>query len=557
MMLESIQHIEPTKLTADPAVEQVIHLLLNIIEQQAARIDALELMNQELASEIKRLKTGQGNPPKGRAKALLSHPKQPDDEQANPNKNHKTGAKNERIIIDRKQRLDMDKSQLPPDAIFKGYREVVVQNLILKRDNVLYEVAQFYSKSENRLHSASLPPGYCGEFGAELRTVLQTLHNVCDVTEGSLMKLLESAGVQISSGSINNILLSQSGPMQQEREDILRAGLENSPYAGLDGTKSFERGKRLSTQVICGEHFTVYSTQPGKSRLDILCAVQGVSRSSQLFAHNGCTAGWLEHFGVGQKHCKLLENLFGDKPPFTMPDFIEQLDKAAPKLADSKAFERIADAFALGHYHAQPGFPIVQLLMSDQGKEYNGIAAVAQTLCWLHDERPYRLLSPKLDLNRRAVDGFLNQYWAFYRQLLDFKELLPAQQELKKALLSGQFDQIFTTKTPYDNLNQQIQKTFAKKGQLLLVLKYPFLPLHNNAAELAVRQKVRKRDISMHTWSAKGTKTQDAFMTVVQTAIKLGVSAFDYIADRVSRRFNMTPLAELVAQAYKPVTLPL
>ena len=102
-------------------------------------------------------------------KTLLPRPKQPGNEQANPNKNHKTGPKNEKIPIDRKQRLYMDNSQLlPSDAVFKGYREVVVQNLILKRDNVLYEVAQFYSKSENKYYSASLPPGYCGEFGAEL-----------------------------------------------------------------------------------------------------------------------------------------------------------------------------------------------------------------------------------------------------------------------------------------------------------------------------------------------------------------------------------------------------
>ena len=556
-MYEQIQHIEPAKLTTDPAVQQVMHLLLNIIEGQGARIEELEQKNQELESEIKRLKTGQGNPPKGRPKTLLARPNQPGKEQANINKNHKTGPKNKNIPIDRRERLNMDKGQLPSDATFKGYREVVVQNLILKRDNVLYEVAQYYSRSENKHYSASLPTGYCGEFGAELQSILQTLRNVCDVTEGSLMKLMESAGVKISSGSINNVLLSQSGPMQQEQQDILQAGLENSPYAGLDGTKSFERGKRLSTQIICGEYFTVYSTQPGKSRLDILCALQNVSRSSQLFAYNERTVGWMEHFDVGQKHRKLLEKLFLGEPPFTMSHFVEQLDKAAPGLVDSKVFERIADSFALAHYHTQQDFPILQLLMSDQGKEYNGVAALDQAFCWLHDERHYRGLHPRLNLHLRAVDDFLNQYWAFYRQLLDFKELLPSQREVKKALLSGQFDQLFTQKTPYDNLNQQIQKTFSKKKQLLLVLEYPFLPLHNNAAELAVRQKVRKRDISMHTWSARGTKTQDAFMTVVQTAVKLGVSAFDYIADRVSRRFNMTPLAVLVTQAYKPVTLPL
>jgi hypothetical protein len=196
----------------------------------------------------------------------------------------------------------------------------------------------------------------------------------------------------------------------------------------------------------------------------------------------------------------------------------------------------------------------VQLLLSDQGKEYRQIALIAQSLCWLHDERHYRMLSPKLNVHRHVLDDFRNQYWGFYHQLLAFKELPSAQQGPQSALLSEQFDTIFTQSTTYSNLNQLIQKTWAKKGQLLMVLKYPFLPLHNNAAELAVRRKVRKRDISLHTMSDKGTKTQDAFMTVVHTAIKLGVSALDYIADRVSRRFTMPPLAELVAKAYSPVS---
>jgi hypothetical protein len=164
------------------------------------------------------------------------------------------------------------------------------------------------------------------------------------------------------------------------------------------------------------------------------------------------------------------------------------------------------------------------------------------------------MLSPKLNVHRHALDGFRKQYWGFYHQLLAFKELPPAQQTSQSVVLGEQFDAIFTKTTTYSNLNQLIQKTWAKKEQLLMVLKYPFLPLHNNAAELAVRRKVRKRDISLHTMSDKGTKTQDAFMTVVHTAIKLGVSALDYIADRVSRRFTMPPLAELVAKAYSPVS---
>jgi len=39
-------------------------------------------------------------------------------------------------------------------------------------------------------------------------------------------------------------------------------------------------------------------------------------------------------------------------------------------------------------------------------------------------------------------------------------------------------------------------KTKVKKDRLLLVLKHPELPLHNNASELGVRQRVQKRDVS-------------------------------------------------------------
>jgi hypothetical protein len=37
-----------------------------------------------------------------------------------------------------------------------------------------------------------------------------------------------------------------------------------------------------------------------------------------------------------------------------------------------------------------------------------------------------------------------------------------------------------------------------------------------------------------------------SFLTIVETAKKLGVSAYDYIYDRVSKRFRMPSLAERI-----------
>ena len=97
-------------------------------------------------------------------------------------------------------------------------------------------------------------------------------------------------------------------------------------------------------------------------------------------------------------------------------------------------------------------------------------------------------------------------------------------------------------------MDERISKTKENKEHLLKVLVLPEVPLHNNAAELAARAKVRKRDVSLQTITHEGTKANDTFMTVVQTAKKLRVSINDYIFDRVSNKFEMQSLAELIRE---------
>jgi len=79
-----------------------------------------------------------------------------------------------------------------------------------------------------------------------------------------------------------------------------------------------------------------------------------------------------------------------------------------------------------------------------------------------------------------------------------------------------------------------------------MALKHPEVPLHNNESELGARAQVRKRDVSLHTMTEDGTKANDTFLTIVETAKKLGVSAYAYIHDRVSKRFCMPSLAEMI-----------
>ena len=62
-----------------------------------------------------------------------------------------------------------------------------------------------------------------------------------------------------------------------------------------------------------------------------------------------------------------------------------------------------------------------------------------------------------------------------------------------KLILDGEFDQIFSTVTGYDELDKRIMKIKTQKEHLLVVLENPEVPLHNNRSELGARTQVRNK----------------------------------------------------------------
>jgi hypothetical protein len=183
-------------------------------------------------------------------------------------------------------------------------------------------------------------------------------------------------------------------------------------------------------------------------------------------------------------------------------------------------------------------------LMNDDAPQFKQIA-YQHALCWIHDGRNYKKLRPIVPYYKGKREGFLDKYWDFYGELCEFQEI--PDSEIAKQL-STKFDQLFSTVKGYEQLDERISKTKENKEHLLKVLVLPEVPPHNNAAELAARAKVRKRDVSLQTITVEGTKANDIFMTIVQTARKLRVSGYDYIFDRVSDKFEMPSLAELIRE---------
>ena len=163
-------------------------------------------------------------------------------------------------------------------------------------------------------------------------------------------------------------------------------------------------------------------------------------------------------------------------------------------------------------------------------------------LCWVHAGRHYKKLIPVIPEHKQLLDDFITKLWAYYHQLGFQKNPLP---ELQLSL-SLKFDELFSTITGYNDLDERIAKTRSQKESLLVVLEHPDVPLHNNPAELDARVQARRRDISLQTQNSKGTAAKDTFMSIVQTAIKLKVNAFAYIKDRVSKTMKMASLSSVI-----------
>ena len=220
---------------------------------------------------------------------------------------------------------------------------------------------------------------------------------------------------------------------------------------------------------------------------------------------------------------------------------MERLDANWPKL-NVQQRQAILSAAAVAAYHAETDTPLVLLLVCDDAPQFNWLTEEI-ALCWVHEGRHYKKLMPVFVHHLELLSDFRKQFWEFYDQLLAYQQQ-PTSEE--STWLETEFDRLFSTCTGFDALDSRISKTRAKKESLLMVLKYPEIPLHNNPAELEARQRVRKRDVSFGPRTQDGVKAWDTFMSLAATAKKLGISFYQYIHDRISKANEIPSLASLI-----------
>jgi hypothetical protein len=538
-ILESL-NIQPDDIS-DKKVAEGFRLLFQIIEKLTEEVQALKAELQKTRDELNQLKGEQGKPkiPVSKKKAI-DFSSENERKTLIPSGEKKSKEKLSKIKINFTEDCKVDPSILPEDAVFKGYETVVVQDITITTKNTAYRKEIYYSPSQHRTYLGKLPIGIEGEFGHGVKTLVITLKHASNVSEPKIHEFLENVGINISPATISRILTKNNEVFHQEKADIFKAGLESTIYQQIDDTGAKVKGRNHYVQIICNPFYTAYFTIPHKDRLSILEILQGGKPRTYFFNDEAFTL--LEYFRLSRKMISKLRNSVFNKEldEKQMQQLMEEIFPNPGKSKNQRT--RIMEAGAIAAYHNQKEFPVVKALLSDAAPQFKKLTE-EQALCWIHDGRDYTKLVPVVPLHKKELEDFRSQYWNYYGKLLQFKQDL-SQENAEK--LSAEFDELVSTETNYEALNELIKKTKDIKSELLLTLKYPEIPLHNNAAELGARSQVRKRDVSLHTMTEEGTKANDTFSTIVQTAKKLGVSAYEYLNDRVSKSFKMPSLAELI-----------
>jgi hypothetical protein len=522
----------------DEGLRQVVIALMNLVESLSAKVAEQAEEIQRLRDEINRLKGEQGKP---KIRGNNPAPDLSSRKERREVKPHHKSSKQDKIKIDREEVRPVDRGQLPEDAQFKGYQDVVVQDIVFRTDNVLFRKEKYYSPGQKRTYLAPLPAGYHGQFGPGVRAWVLALYFSGRMSEPKILEVLHTIGMHISAGELSDMLIKDQDLFHAERAQILEAGLKSSPWQHLDSTGTRVNGHHQHCHVLGNSLYTAYCTLPSKDRMSMLRVLQG--GADPVFRYNDLAAKLMGWLGITDKWRSFLPTLLPHDQDLTEKDLDEVLDVHLPKLGVNLR-KRVKEALAIAAYRTQTTFPVARLLLCDDASQFNWLT-VELALCWIHEYRHYKTLIPRFLHHSALLQAFDKGFWKLYQGLLQYREQPSPTQA---AALQAEFDQLFAHKSGYQQLDECKARTLKKRESLLMVLSHPEILLHNNPAELGARQRVRKRDVSLQARTREGIGAWDTFETLVATAKKLGVNLFHYFSDRITATYALPSLATLIGE---------
>jgi hypothetical protein len=399
----------------------------------------------------------------------------------------------------------------------------VVQDLVI-RPHVVNFRCERWLRPDGATTTAPLPAGITGHFGPELRRFVLAQYHQGQVTMPRLLTLLQALGIIISKRQLVRLLIAGQDNFLDEARDVLRAGLSSAAWITVDDTGARHQAANGFCTQIGNAYFAWFGTTSSKNRgnfLELLRAGHGdyvINAEALAYMRQRALAG-----PVIARLAEHPDRFFADQAAWTT--HLDRLGISALKVNPDPV--TVATEGALWGSIKVHGFLPNTVIVSDDAGQFN----VGQHgLCWVHAERLVHKLDTFTDEHRIAQRRIRSLIWRFYRDLKAYRRH-PTKQ--RKTALSARFDRIFTRKTGFVTLDRLLARLHANKGELLMVLDRPEIPLHTNGSENDIRCQVTKRKVSGGTRSDTGRDCRDAFLGLAKTCAKLKIAFWDYLGSRI------------------------
>jgi Transposase IS66 family len=487
-----------------------------LAERLLAENAALRQAIAELRAEVATLKGVKDRPkvrPSGMEKGTAPEP-------GTTNRGRGGRGKVDRLTI---QEERVVKADVPAGSRFKGYEDFLVQDLVL-RPHVIRLRRERWLTPDGRTVVAPMPAGIVGHFGPELRRFVLFQYHQGQVTMPRLVAQLRAIGIAISKRQLVRLLNEGQGTFLDEAREVLRAGLAAASWISVDDTGARHQHRNGVCTQLGNDHFAAFVTTASKSRLNFLEVLRAgfgdyvINAAALAYMRQRALAG-----PVIASLAEHPERHFADETAWLR--HLERLGITGLTVTPDPV--RIATEGAVwGSIKAHGLLPDTVILSDDAGQ----FALDCHALCWVHAERLVHKLDTFTERQHAAQQLIRALIWWFYADLKAYRR---APDRRRRYELRARFDRIFHRRTGFATLDRLLARLHANKEELLVALDRPELPLHTNGSERDLRPQVIKRKISGGTRADLGRDCRDAFLGLLLTCAKLGLSFWDYLGHRL------------------------
>lgn len=504
------------------AQQESIESLERHLRQQQERIEQLE-------AELRAQKKLKGKPKIG-ASRLNEPAAKSEDEGKRPG----SAKRSKKVGFEIHEERIIPPTAIPATAKFNGYRDYDVQELTLERHNIRFRLAE-YVREDGTTLVGQLPTEYRhGHYGPLLVGYILYQHYQCRVPHPLIHEQLQEWGIDISTGQLHNLLSENKERFHAEQQQVLRVGLETASYVHTDDTGARHQGKNGYCTVIGNAYFTYFRTTERKSRQSFLETLQG---EAPRYVLNEYAQQYLQSYPLATKHWQTLtfSSQVLAQSPAQWQVYLTSLG-----IVSQQATRLVSEAALLGGAMEQ-GVDSHLIILSDGAPQFN---VLVHALCWVHAERALRRLQGNTANQRQNIEDMQHLLWQYYQQLKAYQQAPTAE---AREPLEQAFDPLFgRCFLHHASLNTVLSQFRAHKAELLRMLDFPQVPLHNNGAESDIREYVTRRKVSGGTRSEAGRRARDTLVGLKKTCRKLGISFWQFLMSRLRGDGQIPPLPDVI-----------